>query len=330
MGCVLVVGGAGYIGSHTVYSLVEDGYNVLVLDNLSTGFREAIHKNAKFYEGDIKDEDFLEYIFKKEDVDSVIHFAAFSRVEESMKCPFKYYENNVIGTKTLVESMIKNNVKDIVFSSTAAVYGNGVDGPIDENQNKEPTNCYGDTKLTIENMLKWTGFAYGLRYVCLRYFNACGAHKKGLIGESHKNESHLIPLVLQVALKQREYISIFGTDYKTKDGSAVRDYVHVLDLAKAHILAIEYLKNGGQSDIFNLGNGVGFSVKEIIKAAENVTKTKINFKEEKRRAGDPAILVACSNKAKKILNWEPEFKDIEQIIKTAYLWHKNNPNGFIT
>ncbi len=326
---VLVVGGAGYIGSHTVFELIENDFSVVVVDDLSTGFEKAIHKDAKFYKGNIKDEEFLNEIFKKEKIDGVIHFAAFSQVGESVLNPLKYYENNVYGTMCLLKSMIKNNVNNIVFSSTAAVYGEPKKVPIEETDEKSPTNCYGETKLAIENMLKWFNNAYGLNHVCFRYFNAAGAHKSGLIGEAHSFETHLIPLVLKVALKQKDYISIFGTDYNTKDKTAVRDYVHVQDLATAHIKALEYLINGGKSDVFNLGSGIPCSVREIINAAKEVTGLNIPVKEEKRREGDPSILTASFLKAKKVLNWEPKHKNIKEIIESAYLWHKNNPEGYV-
>lgn len=324
MNCVMVTGGAGYIGSHTVFELIENGYDVVVVDNLSTGHRKAIHKAAKFYEGDIRDENFLNYVFKKEKIDSVMHFAAASLVGESMQNPIKYYDNNLFGTKVLVETMLQNNIHYIVFSSTAAVYGNPENLPIVETQNKKPTNCYGETKLAIENMLYWIGISTNLKYVCLRYFNACGAHENGLIGEAHKIETHLIPIVLEVAVGKRPYVEIYGTDYDTKDKTAIRDYVHVKDLAKAHIFANLYLEKGGESEYFNLSNGQGFSVKEIIKTAEKVVDNKIAVCNKERRQGDPAILVASSLKAKEILGWSPEYKDIEKIIETAYIWHKYN------
>lgn len=326
---VLVLGGAGYIGSHMVWQLVEENYYVVVLDNLSTGFKKAVHKKAKFYLGDVENEELLDFIFKKEKIDTVIHFAAFSLVFQSMQNPLKYFKNNVFGTMVLLKSMVKNKVKRIVFSSTAAVYGQVKEQPIKETAEKNPTNCYGETKLCVEKMLKWVGLKEDLKYVCLRYFNAAGAEENGLIGESHKVETHLIPLILKVALKQKEYISVFGTDYDTKDGSAQRDYIWVLDLVRAHILAMKYLKAGGKSDIFNLGSGVKTSVLEVIEAAKEVTNCPIPIKKEEKRQGDPSVLVADFEKAKKILKWEPKLKDIKKIIKTAYKWHKNNPNGFL-
>ena len=248
---ILVLGGAGYIGSHTVYELVDAGYEVIVVDNLLTGFKEAVHPQAKFYEGDIRDKIFLDNILSKEKIDGVIHFAASSQVGESMKNPLKYYNNNLCGTEVLLESMVEHGIDKIVFSSTAATYGEPESIPILETDRTLPTNCYGETKLSMEKMFKWTSKAYNLRYVSLRYFNACGAHPNGKIGEAHNPETHLIPLVLQVPNGKREYISVFGNDYDTKDGTCVRDYIHVNDLAQAHILAMEYLSKGGESNIFN-------------------------------------------------------------------------------
>ncbi len=325
---ILVLGGAGYIGSHTVYELIDNGYNVVVADNMSTGHKEAVHSSAKLYIGDIRKEEFIENIFENESIDAVIHFAAFSVVSESMEEPLKYYNNNVYGTMVLLQSMEKHNVKNIVFSSTAAAYGEPQKVPISENDKTEPTNTYGQTKLSIEKMMKWQSLAKGLKFVALRYFNACGAHISANIGEDHSPETHLIPIILQVPNKKREFITIFGNDYNTPDGTCIRDYIHVTDLAKAHILAVKYLLNGGKSDIFNLGNGIGFSVKEVINAAEKVTGFEIPKVIGKRRLGDPAKLVASSQKAKDILGWKPEFKDIDSIIQTAWQWHKNHPNGY--
>ena len=283
---ILVLGGAGYIGSHTVYELVDAGYEVIVVDNLLTGFKEAVHPQAKFYEGDIRDKIFLDNILSKEKIDGVIHFAASSQVGESMKNPLKYYNNNLCGTEVLLESMVEHGIDKIVFSSTAATYGEPERIPILETARTLPTTCHGETKKTKEKMYKWTTKAYNLRYVSLRYFNACGAHPNGKIGEAHNPETHLIPLVLQVPNGKREYISVFGNDYDTKDGTCVRDYIHVNDLAQAHILAMEYLLKGGESNIFNLGNGVGFTVKEVIETARKVTNNRIPIREEERRTGE--------------------------------------------
>lgn len=325
---ILVLGGAGYIGSHTALELVKAGNEVVIADNLVTGYRKAIPKGAKFYEGDLRDFDFLNKLFQQEKIDAVIHFAAYSLVGESVTNPLKYYDNNLYGTKVLLEAMVKNNVGKIVFSSTAATYGEPENIPILESDRTCPTNPYGETKLAMEKMFKWTAEAHGLRYVSLRYFNACGADESGTIGEAHNPESHLIPLILQVPNGKRETISIYGTDYDTPDGTCIRDYIHVTDLAQAHILAVQYLNNGGESDIFNLGNGVGYSVREVIETARKITGHPIPATETSRRAGDPARLVASSEKAKKILVWKPVHDSLEEIIASAWNWHKNHPNGY--
>ena len=325
---ILVLGGAGYIGSHTALELVKAGNEVVIADNLVTGYRKAIPKGAKFYEGDLRDFDFLNKLFQQEKIDAVIHFAAYSLVGESVTNPLKYYDNNLYGTKVLLEAMVKNNVGKIVFSSTAATYGEPENIPILESDRTCPTNPYGETKLAMEKMFKWTAEAHGLRYVSLRYFNACGADESGTIGEAHNPESHLIPLILQVPNGKRETIFIYGTDYDTLDGTCIRDYIHVTDLAQAHILAVKYLANGGKSDIFNLGNGVGYSVREVIETARKVTGHPIPATETSRRAGDPARLVASSEKAKKILGWTPVHDSLEEIIASAWKWHKNHPNGY--
>lgn len=325
---VLVLGGAGYIGSHTVYELIERGEDVIVADNLQTGHIEAVHPKAGFYKGDIRDKNFLDEIFKKEKINAVIHFAANSLVGESMTDPLKYYDNNLYGTMVLLKSMVENGIDKIVFSSTAAVYGEPENIPILETDRTEPTNTYGETKLSMEKMFKWVSRAHNLRYVSLRYFNACGAHVSGKIGEAHNPESHLIPLILQVPNGQRKEVSIFGDDYPTKDGTCIRDYIHVTDLAQAHILAVDYLRKGNSSDIFNLGNGVGFTVKEVIETARKVTGHPVPAVISQRRAGDPAQLIASSKKAKAVLGWKPQYADIEEIIATAWKWHKNHPDGF--
>ena len=325
---ILVLGGAGYIGSHTVYELIDAGKEVVIADNLETGHIEAVHPKAKFYQGDIRDRAFIDLVFDKEKIEGVIHFAANSLVGESMTNPLKYYDNNLCGTKVLLESMVAHGIDKIVFSSTAATYGEPERVPILETDRTEPTNCYGETKLSMEKMFKWTGLAHGLRFVSLRYFNACGAHGSGQIGEAHNPESHLIPLILQVPNGQREFISIFGDDYDTKDGTCIRDYIHVTDLAQAHILAMDYLMRGGESDIFNLGNGVGFTVKEVIDTARTVTGHPIPAKVTPRRVGDPAQLIASSEKARSVLGWNPQHADLEEIIASAWNWHNNHPNGF--
>lgn len=325
---ILVLGGAGYIGSHTVYELIDAGEEVVIADNLETGHIEAVHPQAAFYQGDIRDRAFIDSVFEKESIDAVIHFAANSLVGESMVNPLKYYDNNLCGTKVLLESMVAHNIDKIVFSSTAATYGEPERIPIMEDDRTAPTNTYGETKLSMEKMFKWTGKAHGLRFVSLRYFNACGAHISGNIGEAHKPETHLIPLILQVPLGQREHISVFGDDYPTKDGTCIRDYIHVTDLAQAHILAVKYLMAGNESNIFNLGNGIGFSVNEVIETARKVTGDSIKAVVEPRRAGDPAQLIASSEKARSILGWNPQHADLEEIIATAWKWHSTHPNGY--
>ena len=325
---ILVLGGAGYIGSHTVSELVDAGEEVVIADSLETGHIEAVNPKAKFYQGDIRDKKFIDSVFDNEKIDAVIHFAANSLVGESMTNPLKYYDNNLYGTKVLLQSMVEHDVKKIVFSSTAATYGEPESIPILESDKTEPTNPYGETKLSMEKMMKWTDVAHGVHYVALRYFNACGAHVSGEIGEAHNPETHLIPLILQVPNGQRESISIFGDDYDTKDGTCVRDYIHVTDLAQAHILAVKYLMDGGKSDVFNLGNGVGFTVKEVIETARKVTGHPIPAVISPRRGGDPAKLIASSEKAKSILGWKPEHADLEEIIATAWKWHKNHPKGY--
>jgi UDP-glucose 4-epimerase len=325
---VLVLGGAGYIGSHAVYQLIDKGHEVLVIDNLETGHKKAIHPDATFYHGDIRDIDFLREVFSNEEIDGVLHFAANSLVGESMENPLKYFDNNVYGTQVLLKAMTEAGIKHIVFSSTAATYGEPEQVPITENMPTMPTNAYGETKLTMEKMMKWTQHAYGINYVSLRYFNVAGARGTGEIGEDHQPETHLIPIVLQVALNQREHISIFGDDYNTSDGTCIRDYIHVEDLIDAHILALQYLKDGGESNVFNLGSSQGFSVKEIIDTAREITGHEIKAKVAPRRAGDPSTLIASSDKAKEVLGWNPTRTDIKKIITDAWNWHQSKPNGY--
>lgn len=320
---ILVTGGAGYIGSHATYLLIERGFDVVVVDNLSTGHKEAVHEKAKFYQGDIGDYKFISNILKRENIDGVIHFAAFSLVGESMENPYKYYENNVGKTNNLLKAMVDCKVKNIVFSSTAATYGEPKTIPILEEDDTKPTNVYGETKLSMEKMIRWYNKAYGLNYVCLRYFNVAGAHPSGNIGEAHNPETHLIPIILQVASGRREKINVYGNDYDTKDGTCIRDYIHVVDLVDAHIKAIEYLFNGSKSDVFNLGSGEGFTVYEMIEAARSVTGREIRLAVGDRREGDPAKLIASSKKAREVLGWKPEFESISKMIEDAWRWEKN-------
>ena len=324
---VLVCGGAGYIGSHTVYELIERGHSVVV-DSLIKGHKAAVHNDAKFYLGDIRDEEFMDKVFKENNIDAVIDFAAFSLVGESVNEPFKYYENNVYGTLKLLEAMERAGVKKIVFSSTAATYGEPENDIIVESDKTNPTNPYGETKLTVEKMLKWADNAYGIKFVALRYFNAAGAHISGKIGEDHSPETHLIPIILQTALGQREKMFIFGDDYDTPDGTCVRDYIHVTDLADAHIKALEKLFKTNESGIYNLGNGKGFSVKEVIEKAKKVTGKDFKVEIEARRSGDPSTLIASSEKAIKELGWKPKFNTLDKIIETAWNWHKDHKNGY--
>ncbi len=325
---ILVLGGAGYIGSHTVYELIDAGRDVVVADNLLTGFRAAVHPKARFYQLDIRDRSALDELFTKEKIEGVIHFAASSQVGESMSDPLKYYDNNLHGTMVLLQAMVAHGVDKIVFSSTAATYGEPERVPILETDRTDPTNCYGETKLAMEHMMRWVSRAHGLKYVALRYFNACGAHPSGAIGEAHNPETHLIPLILQVPNGQREKISIFGDDYATKDGTCIRDYIHVSDLAQAHILALDHLLQGGESDVFNLGNGVGFTVKEVIDVARAVTGHPIPAETCPRRAGDPAQLIASSKKAVEQLGWKPKYNDLNTIIASAWKWHSAHPRGY--
>ncbi len=325
---ILVTGGAGYIGSHAVYQLIDRGNDVVVIDNLQTGHQEAVHPEARFYKGDLRDRDFMQEVFSKEKIEGVIHFAANSLVGESMEKPLKYYDNNVYGTQVLLETMVAFDVPYIVFSSTAATYGEPEKVPITEDMPTNPTNTYGETKLAMEKMMKWCETAYGIRFVSLRYFNVAGARQTGEIGEDHNPETHLIPVVLETALEKREKIVIFGDDYPTADGTCIRDYIHVEDLIDAHILAFDYLKDGGKSDIFNLGSSQGFSVKEIVDMARKVTGKEIPAEIGPRRPGDPSVLIASSEKAKKVLGWNPVRTNIEQIITDAWNWHRNHPDGY--
>ena len=325
---ILVCGGAGYIGSHMVAELLENNEEVVILDNLEKGHKDAL-LGGKLYVGDLRDKEILNKVFTENNIDSVIDFAAYSLVGESMTEPLKYFNNNVYGTISLLESMKEHNVKYIVFSSTAATYGEPKVIPISEDNDLIPTNAYGESKLLVEKILRWCDSAYGIKYTALRYFNAAGAHINGKIGEDHSPESHLIPLILEVALGKRDKIMLFGDDYDTEDGTCVRDYVHVTDLAKAHSLALKRLKNGGESTAYNLGNGTGFSVKEVVDVARKVTGHEIPAQIAPRRAGDPGTLIASSEKAIKELGWKPEFNDLETIISSAWNWHKAHPKGYL-
>ena len=326
---VLVLGGAGYIGSHTVDRLVEAGKDVVVVDSLVTGHLAAVRKEAKFYQGDLADKDFMRKVFTENpDIDAVIHFAAFSLVAESMKDPLKYFDNNTAGMVKLLEVMNEFDIKYIVFSSTAATYGIPEKMPIYEDDPQLPINPYGESKLMMEKIMRWADEAYGIKFVALRYFNVAGAKPDGSIGEDHHPETHLLPIVLQVAMGEREKLQIFGDDYNTPDGTNVRDYVHPFDLADAHILAVDYLRNGNESSAFNLGSSTGFSNLEIVKAAREVTGKEIPAEIAARRGGDPDTLIAASEKARKVLGWKPEFDDIHKIIETAWKWHTTYPQGY--
>lgn len=325
----LVLGGAGYIGSHTVDRLIEKGEKTIVVDSLVTGHRQAVNKDAKFYQGDIADKDFMRQVFKENsDIDAVIHFAAYSLVAESMKKPLKYFDNNTAGMVKLLEVMNEFSIDKIVFSSTAATYGIPKEVPIKETTPQNPINPYGESKLMMEKIMRWADKAYGIKFVPLRYFNVAGAKPDGSIGEDHMPETHLLPIVLQVAMGKRDKLQIFGDDYNTPDGTNIRDYVHPLDLADAHILAVDYLKAGNPSTAFNLGSSTGFSNREILEAARKVTNKEIPAEIAPRRGGDPDVLVASSTKAREVLGWKPQFDDISKIIETAWKWHTLHPEGY--
>lgn len=326
---VLVLGGAGYIGSHTVDRLVDQGQDVIVVDSLVTGHRAAVNDKAKFYQGDLADQDFMRKVFTENpEIDAVIHFAAYSLVAESMKKPLKYFDNNTAGMIKLLEVMNEFDIKNIVFSSTAATYGIPEKMPIMESDPQDPINPYGESKLMMEKIMRWADEAYGTKFVALRYFNVAGAKPDGSIGEDHGPETHLIPIVLQVAQGKRDKLQIFGDDYNTPDGTNVRDYVHPFDLADAHILAVDYLRKGNESNAFNLGSSTGFSNLEIVEAARKVTGKEIPAEIAPRRGGDPDSLIASSDKAREILGWKPQFDNIERIIETAWAWHSSHPNGY--
>lgn len=325
---ILVTGGAGYIGSHTVKALLAQGHEVIVLDNLSRGHRGAVPPNVRLVTEDIHHRDVVRQLLEDEQIDGVMHFAAHSQVGESMENPTIYYDNNVVGSYNLLEAVRQAGVKYFVFSSTAAVYGEPEKTPITEDMPYKPTNVYGQTKLMIETMLAQFSRAYGLKYVALRYFNAAGASPDGTIGEDHTPETHLIPLILDAALGKRQSIKIFGTDYPTPDGTCIRDYIHVTDLADAHCRVLQYLAQGGESQYFNLGSQHGFSVREMIEAAKTVTGKDFPVEEAPRRPGDPAILIAGSEKIRAVTGWQPQHSQVEQIIRDAWNWHSHHPKGY--
>lgn len=321
---ILVTGGAGYIGSHTVLALLQAGYQVIILDNLVYGHRDLVEQilQVKLIEGDIEDRSLLDNIFQTHYIEAVMHFSAYTYVGESVTNPDKYYRNNVLGTLTLLEAMLAASIKKFVFSSTCATYGVPKFIPLTEDHPQNPINPYGMTKLMVEQILSDFDVAYRFKSVRFRYFNAAGADPRGLLGEDHNPESHLIPLVLMTALGKRESISIFGTDYPTPDGTCIRDYIHISDLADAHILGLEYLLKDGESAVFNLGNGNAFSVREVIAAAEEVTGITIPVQECDRRPGDSPVLIGTSEKAKNLLGWKPCYPDIKDIVAHAWQWHQ--------
>lgn len=325
---ILVTGGAGYIGSHVVEELKKSGFTPIVYDNLSTGHAAAVPEDVQLVEGDIHDVAFARHIMEQFSIDAVMHFATSSLVGESMENPAKYYFNNVEGTLHLLEAMRGAGIDRMVFSSTAAVYGEPEQVPICEDSKLSPTNVYGRSNLMIENMLTDYDMAYEMKYVALRYFNAAGASLSGNIGEDHNPESHLIPLVLKTAQGVRRQVAMFGTDYPTADGTCVRDYIHVCDLAKAHVLALQHLLKGGASRVYNLGSENGFSVRQIIDSAKKITGVDFTVVEEARRAGDPAVLIASSAKIREELGWKPEHSSVEEVIATAWQWHKQYPHGY--
>jgi UDP-glucose 4-epimerase len=321
---ILVTGGAGYIGAHAVKALEQKGFQVIILDNLVYGHQEPVetHLKAKLVIGDISDRAFLDRLFTDNKIDAVMHFAAFAYVGESVTDPAKYYQNNVVGTLTLLDAMRQHGIDNFIFSSTCATYGNPQYIPITEEHPQQPINPYGAGKFAVERILQDYDPAYGLKSVIFRYFNAAGADPDGMFGEDHNPETHLIPLILQAAAGKRPAISVFGDDYETPDGTCIRDYIHVTDLAQAHVLGLEYLLQNRVSQIFNLGNGSGFSVKEVIDTAKQVTGKEIAIEQCPRRAGDPAILIGSSTKAREMLGWAPQYADLTTIVKHAWAWHQ--------
>jgi UDP-glucose 4-epimerase len=325
---VLVTGGAGYIGSVVAEELLQAGHQVVVFDNLSRGHRQAVPKTAELVVGDLADRASLEGLFRSRAIDAVMHFAALIEAGESMKAPEEFFRNNTANALTLLEAMLTARVKRFVFSSTAALYGNPERTPIEEDDPLHPTNAYGESKLLVERMLAWFHQIHGLRYASLRYFNAAGAFRPDQ-GEAHQPETHLIPRILEVALGRRQQVNIFGTDYPTPDGTCIRDYIHVSDLARAHLLALEALALENSSQlIYNLGNGQGFSVRQVIEVARKVTGHAIPVIESPRRAGDPAVLIASSEKIRRDLDWQPRFPDLKTIVESAWQWHRTHPDGY--
>lgn len=318
---ILIVGGAGYIGSHINKELTKQGYKTVVFDNLSSGKKELV-KWGEFFEGDLGKIESIREVFKKYPIEAVLHFAAFKAVGESVVDPQKYYKNNVANTLNLFEVMKENGVDKFIFSSSAATFGEPKYIPIDEKHPQNPINPYGETKLMVEHIMRDYDKAYGMKYVALRYFNACGADLEADVGEWPGSSSNLIPLVLDAAIGRREDIKVFGDDYETPDGTCVRDYIHVTDLAEAHVLALKYLMDGGVSECFNLGNGKGFSVKEVVEAAKKVTGIDFKVTMAERRAGDPPVLVADATKAKEVLKWQPKYAELEMIVESAWKWHQ--------
>ena len=329
MKTALVLGAGGFIGSHMVKRLIEKGEEPVVVDNLVTGHRQAVDQKAKFYEGDLADQTFMRTVFRENpDIDVVIHFGAYSLVPESMKKPLMYFDNNVAGLIKLLEVMKEVGVNKLVFSSSAATYGIPDKMPIEETDPQNPINPYGESKSMMEKIMHWADEAYGIKFVALRYFNVAGAWPDGSIGEDHNPETHLLPIVLQVAMGKRDKLQIYGNDYNTPDGTNIRDYVHPIDLADAHLLAANYLRNGNESTAFNLGSSTGFSNLQILKAAREVTGKEIPAEIAGRRGGDPDTLIAASDKARKILGWTPQYDDIHKIIETAWKWHSQHPEGY--
>ena len=324
---ILVCGGAGYIGSHNVRALLARGETPVVLDSFLTGHRASVPKDVRLYQGDMRDPALLDAIFSEQRIEAVLHFAASSLVGESMEQPLKYFQNNVHGMMELLEAMVRHGTDKIVFSSTAAVYGEPESVPISEDAPLRPTNPYGESKLMMERMMHWVGMAHGIRSVILRYFNVAGAWPEGGIGEDHRPESHLIPIILQVPLGKRPHVTIFGEDYPTPDGTCIRDYLDVMELADAHLRALEHLRSGGGNEVCNLGNGAGFSVRQMIEAARRVTGRDIAITVGARRSGDPARLVASAERARKVLGWTAK-ADIDSIIASAWTWHSRHPEGF--